>query len=107
MSQAVDGILDLFVSGVQKIAFLFSSRRRHTRSEEHTSELQSPSDIVCRLLLKKKTSLTRRLRYHPCPFKSSCRRSHCLWPSIRPCPWTRFCPCKHVFVCPAFCFSDP
>src|SRR5438034_11389874 len=26
----------------------------HTRSEEHTSELQSHSDIVCRLLLEKK-----------------------------------------------------
>src|SRR2546428_9504711 len=26
------------------------------RSEEHTSELQSRSDIVCRLLLEKKTS---------------------------------------------------
>src|SRR2546421_9383176 len=38
--------------------FFFSSRRRHTRSEEHTSELQSRSDIVCRLLLeKKKTQL--------------------------------------------------
>src|SRR5260221_823109 len=55
---------------------LFSSRRRHTRSlcdwssdvcssdlkqktayersEEHTSELQSHSDLVCRLLLEKK-----------------------------------------------------
>src|SRR6202012_611587 len=27
-----------------------------TRSEEHTSELQSHSDLVCRLLLEKKTS---------------------------------------------------
>src|SRR5260221_7835477 len=27
------------------------------RSEEHTSELQSHSDLVCRLLLEKKTSL--------------------------------------------------
>src|SRR5437868_7587240 len=27
----------------------------HTRSEEHTSELQSRFDIVCRLLLEKKT----------------------------------------------------
>src|SRR5207248_9532422 len=27
--------------------------RRHTRSEEHTSELQSPYDLVCRLLLEK------------------------------------------------------
>src|SRR5438034_4915587 len=28
--------------------------RRATRSEEHTSELQSHSDLVCRLLLEKK-----------------------------------------------------
>src|SRR5207248_10969008 len=27
---------------------------RATRSEEHTSELQSPYDLVCRLLLEKK-----------------------------------------------------
>src|ERR1039457_131522 len=27
---------------------------RHHRSEEHTSELQSPCNIVCRLLLEKK-----------------------------------------------------
>src|SRR5215204_7444744 len=30
------------------------SRTRRSRSEEHTSELQSHSDIVCRLLLEKK-----------------------------------------------------
>src|SRR5207244_6319614 len=30
----------------------------HKRSEEHTSELQSPDHLVCRLLLEKKTSLT-------------------------------------------------
>src|SRR2546430_7244076 len=29
-------------------------RRRPTRSEEHTSELQSQSNLVCRLLLEKK-----------------------------------------------------
>src|SRR5256885_13276623 len=28
--------------------------RRPTRSEEHTSELQSPCNLVCRLLLEKK-----------------------------------------------------
>src|SRR6516162_8548364 len=28
--------------------------RSHTRSEEHTSELQSPCNLVCRLLLEKK-----------------------------------------------------
>src|SRR2546426_3877695 len=27
---------------------------RHVRSEEHTSELQSPCNLVCRLLLEKK-----------------------------------------------------
>src|SRR5437867_10120184 len=31
------------------------------RSEEHTSELQSPYDLVCRLLLEKKKKPTRRL----------------------------------------------
>src|SRR3712207_7836906 len=30
------------------------SDRRHTRSEEHTSELQSRQYLVCRLLLEKK-----------------------------------------------------
>src|SRR5205085_2948786 len=29
-------------------------RPRHQRSEEHTSELQSQSNLVCRLLLEKK-----------------------------------------------------
>src|SRR5438034_7204822 len=32
---------------------------RHARSEEHTSELQSHSDLVCRLLLEKKNNTTR------------------------------------------------
>src|SRR2546428_8117285 len=37
---------------------------RHVRSEEHTSELQSRSDLVCRLLLekKKKNRKSRRLQ---------------------------------------------
>src|SRR5438094_6569341 len=30
------------------------SKMRPARSEEHTSELQSPYDLVCRLLLEKK-----------------------------------------------------
>src|SRR5215216_7865220 len=37
--------------------------RRDERSEEHTSELQSPDHLVCRLLLaKKKNTLRARLR---------------------------------------------
>src|SRR5688572_31463872 len=31
-------------------------RRRRRRSEEHTSELQSQSNLVCRLLLEKKNA---------------------------------------------------
>src|SRR6202161_735853 len=31
-------------------------QRDHGRSEEHTSELQSPLNLVCRLLLEKKVS---------------------------------------------------
>src|SRR2546428_4193197 len=34
------------------------------RSEEHTSELQSRSDLVCRLLLEKKKKKTRRVVCH-------------------------------------------
>src|SRR2546430_13591870 len=33
--------------------------REQRRSEEHTSELQSQSNLVCRLLLEKKKSLAR------------------------------------------------
>src|SRR5688572_31957864 len=32
----------------------YSSTKKATRSEEHTSELQSQSNLVCRLLLEKK-----------------------------------------------------
>src|SRR6266850_6934861 len=58
---------------------LFRSRRRgsprpparralrapppRARSEEHTSELQSPCNLVCRLLLEKKNSIIDRLAY--------------------------------------------
>src|SRR5256885_11743253 len=33
-------------------------RIRQRRSEEHTSELQSPCNLVCRLLLEKKKKIT-------------------------------------------------
>src|SRR5205085_9012238 len=42
-----------------------ASRDRSPRSEEHTSELQSQSNLVCRLLLeKKKTTTTTRPPSH-------------------------------------------
>src|SRR5947207_7600169 len=40
-----------------------SFRQSKPRSEEHTSELQSHSDLVCRLLLEKKKKKTN--RHHP------------------------------------------
>src|SRR5207302_4776803 len=39
--------------------FSRSSRKRSHRSEEHTSELQSRENLVCRLLLEKKKCLSR------------------------------------------------
>src|SRR5256885_10944877 len=36
--------------------------RAHIRSEEHTSELQSPCNLVCRLLLEKKKTRTTQTR---------------------------------------------
>src|SRR5258708_26619399 len=34
------------------------------RSEDHTSELQSPDHLVCRLLLEKKTTIRLEVTYH-------------------------------------------
>src|SRR2546426_2225219 len=46
------------------------------RSEEHTSELQSPCNLVCRLLLEKKkktlTSLMHLHSFYQSPFTRSC-----------------------------------
>src|SRR5258707_11107819 len=41
-----------------------ATRQRARRSEEHTSELQSRQYLVCRLLLEKKTTTSRR-RFAP------------------------------------------
>src|SRR2546430_6735731 len=46
-----------FVQQSESMAFRQTNRRHPTgchRSEEHTSELQSQSNLVCRLLLEKK-----------------------------------------------------
>src|SRR2546430_5190900 len=42
-----------------------NQNRRSTRSEEHTSELQSQSNLVCRLLLEKKKKHQMRLQHDP------------------------------------------
>src|SRR5207244_13224814 len=59
-SRAVHGPMKAYrcigkCSGPDPAAFLRRLRRRPSRrSEEHTSELQSPDHLVCRLLLEKK-----------------------------------------------------
>src|SRR5688572_31833101 len=40
------------------------SSRRSARSEEHTSELQSQSNLVCRLLLEKKKKTNKKKTIH-------------------------------------------
>src|SRR5260221_10169872 len=47
--------------------------RSHRRSEEHTSELQSHSDLVCRLLLEKKKNRLITLQH---PLTNSSQRPH-------------------------------
>src|SRR3989454_9333854 len=46
---AEEALQDAFVRGYRSLA-----RCDDPRSEEHTSELQSPCNLVCRLLLEKK-----------------------------------------------------
>src|SRR5207248_7022852 len=52
----------LYFAGTPNIVLglgaVFSAQPQHDvgRSEEHTSELQSPYDLVCRLLLEKKSN---------------------------------------------------
>src|SRR2546430_7341766 len=48
-----------------------------TRSEEHTSELQSQSNLVCRLLLEKKKTTTDPPLHSPChPWFILCDTEH-------------------------------
>src|SRR5256885_4093761 len=49
----------------------FPVRRTRDRSEEHTSELQSPCNLVCRLLLEKKNKSTVVLPASASPFHVS------------------------------------
>src|SRR2546428_9527708 len=58
---ALDGgdvaALQLRLKGVDDDAIARAADTLRPRSEEHTSELQSRSDLVCRLLLEKKKIL--------------------------------------------------
>src|SRR5258708_30714480 len=57
--ESIDGdgrIKKLPVPQIQPVSFWLTT----ARSEEHTSELQSPDHLVCRLLLEKKKKQSRR-----------------------------------------------
>src|SRR5688500_19102039 len=56
MLRAVPGIEDISLStnGVRLAELASQLKDAGLRSEEHTSELQSPCNLVCRLLLEKK-----------------------------------------------------
>src|SRR5690348_17042716 len=60
LGQALDQLSDVmpFVQGRNEQALV--------RSEEHTSELQSPVHLVCRLLLEKKKTKNCRVRLTAC-----------------------------------------
>src|SRR2546430_6818109 len=49
---------------------------RRERSEEHTSELQSQSNLVCRLLLEKKKKASQRYAHVLDPYGFSCVAHH-------------------------------
>src|ERR1039457_2804089 len=59
--------------------------RRGHRSEEHTSELQSPCNLVCRLLLEEKTLDA---HHRPATVRTDTKRSgffegRCCWLALR------------------------
>src|SRR5256885_11881506 len=51
--EIIDALTDK--TGVDRDTFVRELQEKLNRSEEHTSELQSPCNLVCRLLLEKKT----------------------------------------------------
>src|SRR5256885_11372499 len=59
-AQSLDGVLAVGGCDKNMPGAMIAIARMNIRSEEHTSELQSPCNLVCRLLLekKKKTNTT-------------------------------------------------
>src|SRR2546430_3984277 len=53
-----ENFLALYGMGVSREMMTLERKPRFIRSEEHTSELQSQSNLVCRLLLEKKKKNT-------------------------------------------------
>src|SRR2546430_6324114 len=60
-----------------------SHQTRPPRSEEHTSELQSQSNLVCRLLLEKKKNIRTALETFCPPYTVICGSHPCTHPVRR------------------------
>src|SRR5260370_6096996 len=60
---ASDGSLCFILSGRSSASAVWGNFCRKVRSEEHTSELQSHLNLVCRLLLEKKKKMLQRGHY--------------------------------------------
>src|SRR5438034_3841308 len=63
----IDNVLHIIDEGLVHLPTyreLYYRWERQQRSEEHTSELQSHSDLVCRLLLEKKKKTSTRHPHH-------------------------------------------
>src|SRR5437764_11575115 len=65
--------------GRARVAPLTLERYVHERSEEHTSELQSPMYLVCRLLLEKKNVKWLLAGRTPSALALACQVKH-VWP---------------------------
>src|SRR5256885_12454886 len=85
----------LFRSGMDAFYTSFYSERERIenaakavdkRSEEHTSELQSPCNLVCRLLLEKKKKMKRNNTLDDAVSHSSRVVSDIDWPCAPMCP---------------------
>src|SRR5258708_29045199 len=64
--------LQRFAERVRRGLIVFLVEERLARSEEHTSELQSPDHLVCRLLLEKKKKTVQQLqKRNPLPTQST------------------------------------
>src|SRR5258708_19608489 len=64
---AVAELEDLALLGREVVEDLLDLVFEDARSEEHTSELQSPDHLVCRLLLEKKKRRRPSRRHRPFP----------------------------------------
>src|SRR5258708_29311891 len=82
-----DRLLDRGAARVEQraIALGRGAPGRALRSEEYTSELQSPDHLVCRLLLEKKkrsASAQNTTTIRTCSRRSPCRRTNAIWQSM-------------------------